>query len=204
MTKAEWHTCRDALEMLRAIRTSVGTRKKELFECACCRLQWVQLSPKCHQLVAQMERHADDPTQPEVGDELVTEFHAARLEAPAQIQGAFDALILSVCGYWEVEPDERADDDLAWRDELYAQSLLVRDIFGNPFRPITLDPSWFTSTVVSLARQMYDSRDFSAMPILADALQDAGCDNADILDHCRGPGPHVRGCFVVDKLLAKE
>jgi hypothetical protein len=51
---------------------------------------------------------------------------------------------------------------------------------------------------------MYFSRDFSAMPILADALQDAGCENADVLDHCRGPGPHVRGCFVVDKLLAKE
>ena len=54
------------------------------------------------------------------------------------------------------------------------------------------------------AQQMYESRDFSAMPILADALQDAGCDNADILDHCRGPGPHVRGCWVVDLVLGKE
>jgi hypothetical protein len=51
---------------------------------------------------------------------------------------------------------------------------------------------------------MYDSREFSAMPILADALQDAGCDSHDILDHCRGPGPHVRGCWVVDLVLAKE
>jgi hypothetical protein len=62
---------------------------------------------------------------------------------------------------------------------------------------------WRTSTAVTLAQQMYDSRDFSAMPILADALQDAGCDNADILDHCRGPGPHVRGCWVVDLVLGK-
>jgi hypothetical protein len=56
---------------------------------------------------------------------------------------------------------------------------------------------------LSLARQMYESRDFSSMPILADALQDAGCDNDDILNHCRGPGPHVRGCWVVDLVLGK-
>jgi len=69
---------------------------------------------------------------------------------------------------------------------------------------VTLSPAWLTSTVIALARQMYESRDFSPLPILADALQDAGCDNADILDHCRSGGPHVRGCFVVDLLLGKE
>jgi hypothetical protein len=58
--------------------------------------------------------------------------------------------------------------------------------------------------VVALARQMYDSRDFSAMPILADALQDAGCGNEDLLDHCRGLGSYVRGCWVVDLVLGKE
>ncbi len=63
---------------------------------------------------------------------------------------------------------------------------------GNPFRPVTFSPSWRTDTTLALARQMYaDSRDFGAMPILADALQDAGCDSADILTHCRGDGPHV-------------
>jgi hypothetical protein len=82
----------------------------------------------------------------------------------------------------------------------------VRDILGNPFRPVTLDLSWVTSTVLALAlaQQMYDSRDFSAMPILADALQDAGCDNEDILNHCRQQGEHVRGCFVVDLVLGKS
>jgi hypothetical protein len=81
---------------------------------------------------------------------------------------------------------------------------LIRDIFGDPFRPpVEFSAEWRTSTAVALARQMYESRDFSAMPILADALQDAGCDNADILDHCRGPGPHVRGCWVVDLVLGK-
>jgi hypothetical protein len=80
---------------------------------------------------------------------------------------------------------------------------LIRDIFGNPFRPATFDPAWRTPTAVALAGQMYGSRDFGAMPILADALQDAGCDSAEVLDHCRGPGPHVRGCWVVDLVLGK-
>jgi len=78
---------------------------------------------------------------------------------------------------------------------------LLREIVGNPFRPTIINPSWLTSTVLALARQMHDSRDFTATPMLADALQDAGCDNEEVLNHCRGPGPHVRGCWVVDRLL---
>ncbi|HJZ55720.1 MAG TPA: hypothetical protein VKE74_12200 [Gemmataceae bacterium] len=77
-------------------------------------------------------------------------------------------------------------------------------MFGNPFRLAAFDPAWRTSTAVQLARQMYEAREFSAMPILADALQDAGCENAEILDHCRGSGPHVRGCWVVDLVLGKS
>ena len=81
---------------------------------------------------------------------------------------------------------------------------ILRDIFGNPFRPVTVEPSWLTSTVVSRAQQMYDTRDFSAMPTLADALHDAGCSDAQVLDHCRGPGPHTRGYWCVDIALGKE
>ncbi|MDY3552243.1 hypothetical protein R5W24_001323 [Gemmata sp. JC717] len=68
---------------------------------------------------------------------------------------------------------------------------------------MTFSPEWRTGTAVALAGQMYESRDFGAMPVLADALQDAGCDSADILNHCRGPGPHVRGCWVIDLVLEK-
>jgi hypothetical protein len=89
--------------------------------------------------------------------------------------------------------------------ETARQCDLLRDIFGSPFhKPPEFNKAWRTDTAVSLARQMYDSRDFSALPILADALQDAGCDSADVLSHCRGPGPHVRGCWVVDLVLGKE
>ncbi|VTU02814.1 Uncharacterized protein (Fragment) OS=uncultured bacterium PE=4 SV=1 [Gemmataceae bacterium] len=80
---------------------------------------------------------------------------------------------------------------------------MAEDIFGNPFRVVAIDPQWLTSDVLALARGIYDERAFDRMPILADALQDAGCDSADVLDHCRGPGPHVRGCWVVDLVLGK-
>lgn len=81
----------------------------------------------------------------------------------------------------------------------------LRDIFGNPFRPVTFDPSWRTSSAISLAQSMYDTRDFAAMPILADALEEAGCDHPDVLTHCRdGKQVHVRGCWVVDHVLGKS
>jgi hypothetical protein len=89
--------------------------------------------------------------------------------------------------------------------ERSVQHSLLDDIFGNPFRPVAFSPEWRTDTAVALARQMYDSREFGAMPILADALQDAGCDNEDILAHCRdGNLVHVRGCWVVDHVLGKQ
>ena len=94
---------------------------------------------------------------------------------------------------------------LASRSAPFAGAPLLRDILGNPFRPVAFSPDWRTDTAVLLARQMYESREFGAMPILADALQDAGCDNPDILDHCRDTTlTHVRGCWVVDLVLNKS
>jgi hypothetical protein len=108
----------------------------------------------------------------------------------------------------ECDPDDYEGDHyqkyVRDREELVAQRALVDCVFGNPFRPAAIDPAWQTTTVITLARQMYEARDFSAMPILADALQDAGCENADVLDHCRGGGPHTCGCWVLDLLLGKS
>jgi hypothetical protein len=89
-------------------------------------------------------------------------------------------------------------------EDTCAQADLLREVFGNPFRPVTFSPEWRTDTALSMARQMYDSGGFSAMPILADALQDSGWHNEDILNHCRQPGTHVRGCWVVDLVLNKR
>ena len=84
------------------------------------------------------------------------------------------------------------------------QLVLARDIFGNPFRPVAFDPAWRTADATGIAAQMYDSRDFAAMPILADALEEAGCTNPDVLLHAREPGVHIRGCWVVDGVLGKS
>jgi hypothetical protein len=96
----------------------------------------------------------------------------------------------------------KAATDTSQKVQVHAD--LLREIFGNALRPVTFSPEWRTDTAVALARVMHDSRDFGALPILAGALQDAGCDDERILDHCRGPGPHVRGCWVADLVLGKE
>lgn len=77
-------------------------------------------------------------------------------------------------------------------------------VFANPFRPVTLPPDCRTSTAVAIARGIYDERAFERMPVLGDALEDAGCDQIDVLSHCRSADPHVRGCWVVDQLLGYE
>jgi hypothetical protein len=87
--------------------------------------------------------------------------------------------------------------------ERAAQANLLRCIFGNPFRPVAFDPAWRTEAVVGLARGMDDAHDFAALPVLADALEDAGCADAELLAHARGPGPHARGCHVIDHALGR-
>jgi hypothetical protein len=81
---------------------------------------------------------------------------------------------------------------------------ILHDVVGNPFQPASLEPHWITENVVGLALAIYDERCFDRMPILADALMDAGCFDDEILNHCRSEGPHVRCCWVVDLLLGKE
>jgi hypothetical protein len=96
------------------------------------------------------------------------------------------------------------------REEAF-QCHLLRDIVGNPFQPVTLDPGWLTPTVKVLAEAAYEERalplgelDAARLGVLADALEDAGCGNADLLGHLRGPGPHVRGCWALDLLLGRS
>ncbi len=80
---------------------------------------------------------------------------------------------------------------------------LIRDLFGNPFRPVTIDPAWLTRNVIAIAEGIYEDWAFDGMPILADILEESGCDDAAILEHCRSPAEHVRGCWVIDAILGK-
>ena len=207
MTEEEWLSSDNPDKLLNSPATR-DERRGRLFACACCRSISPLLTPLGMHAVEVLERFADDEA---AADELVG--LKPRLPHQSREYGlnrdATSAVVLAVglpgrhvplllCAQWAAVASH--DPPAEWR----AQSDLVRDIFGNPFRPVSFSRECRTSTAVALAKQMYDSRDFSAMPILADALQDAGCDNADILDHCRGPGPHVRGCWVVDLVLGKE
>jgi hypothetical protein len=92
-----------------------------------------------------------------------------------------------------------------WPELFGARPILFREIFGNPFRPVAFNPAWRTTDVMLLARGSYDEKAFDRMPILADALQDAGCDSEDILHHLRdATATHVRGCWALDLVLGKE
>ena len=152
-------------------------------------------------------------------DALDAAYHAAQAVAqaacndppgrdqPTYFHRLYDTIMHAVeaAGYGAVAADPVGGRSLAAQAaERTALAGLLRCVVGNSFRRAAFDPAWRTSTAVALAAQMYDSRDFSAMPILADALMDAGCDNDDVLNHCRTPGEHVRGCWVVDLILAKE
>src|SRR5262249_9500437 len=99
------------------------------------------------------------------------------------------------------------DSDRERQHFCLAHCRLLREVFGNPFRPVRIDACWLEGnggTVVALARSSYEQAQFDALPILADALEEAGCTEKDILRHCRQKGEHVRGCWVLDLLLAKE
>jgi hypothetical protein len=96
-------------------------------------------------------------------------------------------------------------NDEARRDaERAAHMELLRCVFGDTLHPVSFDPAWRTPQAVALARTAYEERRFEDLPLLADALEEADCTDAAILEHLRGPGPHIRGCWVVDRVLGKK
>jgi hypothetical protein len=223
MTEEEWLTCTDPKVMLAHPGRKLSGRKMRLFSCACCRRVWNLMSDeRLKKALDKLEGVADNARldqQRIEASKLAAAFrqqHYDEVGKEEEISIAAELWSTAQKAIWRVAAacGEGAAAAFAWanvsefnkrqQEERKNQVQLLRDILGNPFRPITLNPSWLTSTVTTLAQQMYDSRDFSAMPILADALQDAGCDNEQILNHCRQPGVHVRGCFVVDLLLDKK
>jgi hypothetical protein len=186
MTEVEWLECNDPTALLEFIEKQASDRKLLLLAVACKRTMWKPRGKEA-QAYNTLELVADMPNP-------LWEFEASLDE--------FDRYFGIGMSPWELA-EVRACGPRVALGKLHGPPL-VRDIFGNPFRPVAFSPAWRTDTALTLAKQMYASRDFSSMPVLADALQDAGCDSPDILDHCRGPGPHVRGCFVVDLLFDKK
>ena len=221
MTEVEWLTASDPMPMLGFLRGNVSDRRLRLLVVACCRRIWDGLKDvRSRTAVDVAERFADGGAS---ADELLAAYDAAYvavddcLEYSAFSEDQANAACLSAAanvdevveaydpfpGYAALHAIGYAIDGLLGDCKL-KQAALVRDIFGNPFRLVAFDPRWRTADAVGLARGIYDERAFDRLPLLADALMDAGCAGEQVLEHCRSEGPHVRGCWVVDLVLGKE
>ena len=231
--RIEWLTTNSLSDMLSYFPAEAGERKLWLFGCACFHRHWYLLGDeRSRRCVEAAERYVDKTAPHEEVADAWEAFEAAETEISAQSNSsdtheALRNLLAYVDPIASMEPARHIAEGVGhfvaksrhpirnevwsetWHEAQDAEEVeqikLLRDIFGNPFRPVAFSPEWRTDTAIALARQMYESREFSAMPILADALQDAGCDNEDILSHCRDATlTHVRGCWVVDLVLSKD
>jgi hypothetical protein len=201
MTEAEWLAATDPTSMLQFLLESASARKQRLYTCAMSGIYSDRLTDERSRIAIRVgERFADGHAD---ATELAAAWNNAREVLRSKSTWATEAAASAACPYSDFFkwPSRSAQESAANR--LYFVKLL-QCLFGNPFHPVSFTPAWRTSSVLGIADQVYTARDFSAMPILADALEDAGCDDADILAHCRGPGPHVRGCWVVDLVLGKQ
>jgi hypothetical protein len=224
MTENEWQEETGRPQMMvshlrewKPRRTKAGKRKFRLFACGCCRLAWDTLpNDSLREAVEAAERYAEGLATKE---ELVAAhttvqpmrddsgpFGTASPEVRVAIDmvsavthpNAFEAAFCMTAGEPLLAGQIRRAEAAAYLCQLF------RCVVGNPFRPVALNRVWRTTNAVSLAQAIYDQRAFDRLPILADALEDAGCVNTDILKHCRLAGVHVRGCWVVDLVLNKE
>jgi hypothetical protein len=227
MTEAEWLACMDPQKLLEFLRGKVSERKLRLYACACCRrIERLMPDEPGRRAVEVAERYADQQASREElkqarkclglspayfaasGGSKTTHHFAEAARHAVYRAGS--------CAAYQAG----SDPSLAARDarravaqtaEQTEQLALLRCVFGNRFRPVSRSPVWRTPDVLKLAQAAYEDRilpagtlDPDRLAVLADALEEAGCDSADILSHLRGPGPHVRGCWVVDLLLGKE
>jgi len=182
VTEAEWLACTDPRKMLETVPLlqRVG-RKKSLYVAAICRT----ISGIFH----------DEDTRAESVRLLESDAEGWQGKRAADKSIALKMNLLDEKVVVFEKPEQ------VWIASIH------RCIFGNPFRPAILDPTWLSwhdSLLVSMARRMYDRRDFGDMPVLADALEEAGCQDQGILGHCRSGRDHVRGCWVIDALLGKS
>ena len=227
MTEAEWYATDDLEQMLallsqQSAQREVSSRKLRLLKTGCLRAVWKSLTIKpirqaliaaeqfadgClskdeleranrNGVVAFLKTHERNSKKAVKKPELLVKLLRMGM-AVDSAQESIDFRSLEEIGNWK---------DLRMSDPVLRSlsPILLRCVVGNPFRPVAFDPRWQTADVTALARGIYEDRAFDRLPLLADALMDAGCDHADVLAHCRGDGPHVRGCWVVDLVLGKE
>ncbi len=210
MTARRWDVCREPDKMLGFLGDRASARKLRLFGCACCRRVPDLLDDaRRRQALEVAERFAD-------GRARARQLRAAQrvmeeTRGPGYGPNAARAAWYC-CRPWLDAGSIHRNISLGIAHgkrrsaEVAAQAALLREVFGNPLRPVALDPAWLAwrgGTVPNLARAICEDGAFDRLPILADALEEAGCADADILEHCRAPRPHVRGCHVLDAIMGR-
>jgi hypothetical protein len=211
--EAEWQTCEQPTLLLQCLgffHRPNSARKRRLLACAICRIYWAQIpDARCRRAVEAAERLADG---------LLGEAERkAALAGAEQVVRAAHSRSAFPESEWAFRTCYTLREPILLNSILYHTHVfvedgrrgcaLVREIFGEPFRPAALDPAWRVwngGDLPRLAQAIYDERAFDRLPILADALEDAGCAEERILAHCRRSAEHVRGCWVVDLLLGKS
>jgi hypothetical protein len=216
MTEQEWLYSTNLLKMLEFLRGKTSDRKMRLFGVACCRLIWHQLKDERSRNAVEVAlRFADEKA---TRSELAKARDAAPLSYRTYLSTGLPyhdelaAAAAAECAAEYVNAERLVEDAFMYEGmeegcdgDLVACSFL-RDLFGNPFRPVCLAHDWLAwkdQTIPTIAETIYEEGAFDQLPILADALEEAGCTN-DMLAHCRSQGPHVRGCWPVDLILGKS
>jgi hypothetical protein len=214
VTEAEWLSCTDPETMLQFVRGNASDRKLRLFACACCRRVGYLLDGWSQNLVDVVEQYVDGSVgrsglafATDLHDDVVqrakpyTARHIAANMVNAAKAGAAWAAAWTVVG--EARRAIRFSEQGDTLEESRAQAALLREVLGNPFRPVTVAPAVRTPTVVALAQAIYARGSLARLPELAVALEAASCTDDGLLAHFRGLGPHVRGCFALDLILGK-
>jgi hypothetical protein len=230
MNEEQWLAAAAPLAMLEYLTDRTSARKLRQFACACARRWWPQLTQaRARQAVELAERYADNGVPQAELQQAHEQAQMASMMAPAFDAQAYAVAVATVLddameaartaaeagcraarsqAAYECAPgeDEHAAVQAADTNEARAQAELLRHLIGNPFRPLTLSAGWLRSNdraVAKIARIIYDGDRFEDLPYLADALQDAGCDEERLLVHCRALAAedHPRGCWLLDFLL---
>jgi hypothetical protein len=194
VTEAEWRACDDPLEMLDFLSNRVCERKAWLLVCGFARL-WGARHPRGlpRAAVDALERYADGGATPK--------------EVTAAVRGPDGGGHRTLANPWHEATVLTRTNRRKRRFSSHAVAV-IRDVVGNPFRPApVIDPAWLAwsgGTVRKLAAASYEERAFDRLPVLADALEDAGCSDPEVLGHLHCGGEHARGCWVLDLLLGKS
>jgi hypothetical protein len=215
MTEAEWLAGTDPRPMLEFLRAKASDRQLRLFACAYCRVVRCTQHLLPGTAVAVAERYADGLASDEdlASERRGTPFpneYAEWVVGTSAYEGAWQAVdwLANACDLMKSDPDAIRHFPIPLDAVVGRSLLLLRDIFGSrPFRRVSIAPevlAWNNGTVGQIAEGIYEDRTFDLLPKFADALEDAGCTDAELLGHLRGPGVHVRGCWALDLVLAKE